>query len=30
MVFFGVFEGGHFENCQPKDWFGGIFGVLEV
>jgi len=29
MVFFGVFEGGHFENCQPKDWFGGIFGVFD-
>jgi len=23
-----VFEGGLFENCQPKDWFGGILRVF--
>jgi len=30
MVFLRVFEGGLFENYQPKGLLKGIFEVLEV
>jgi len=29
MVFFGVFEGGLFQDCRLKGLLKGIFGVLD-